>query len=527
MGERNFSRTQETPSLRGNIFDYKGNLLATNEPITNIDWQGTGSQTLTKSQSQTLEIIEQTLLKYNQPAMTSIGKIKRAEKFSTITRLASDISFEALSEISEQCAESKNIVTSTNFKRFYPHKSLACHTLGYLGDIDMQYTGKMGLERIFEEVLKGKNGTMSNVINSFGKRLQQQAIMQSESGQNIVTTLDIDLQKIAETHMPNDLAGSLILLDPKTGALRALVSKPGFDPTIFLKPLSNEQWQQLQIDRPFINRAFNACYPPASIFKLVTISAALEEGIIEPETVFDCKGFVTFKKRKYFCNRRWGHGPLNIKEGLAHSCNIACYEIAKKISIDTLADYAFRFGLGEKTDIIFPEKQGIVPSNDWKLLTKGERWWQGETLSASIGQSFLLTTPIQTACMIGSIFQGNLVRPRILESSEIYKTPLHLKESTLEFLQSCMESVVTTGTGRNINRLKNITVFAKTGTAQTSNRALKNTEKKHRAHAWFVSYFYYQEQEPLVLVILIEHAGGSRIATTVAKKFLADYMKTA
>ncbi len=528
QGEKNFTRIKQVEPLRGNILDCHGNLLATNRPVINIDWVGTGLSKLNYEQKSILARIEIVLSKYNQPILIEYSKINRAEKFSTSIRLASDISIEALSEISEQCADSQNIKISKKFQRFYPHKNLACHILGYLGDLDNNNNpsaGKMGLELIFNDILKGKNGSMSHIINSFGKNLQISKIANSQSGQDLTLTIDIKLQKLAEGLMPQDLAGTFILLNPKTGALKALVSQPGFDPSIFLKPIAHDDWKELQQKKPFLNRAFNASYPPASIFKLVTFAAALELGVITPETTFYCKGYSTFKDRKYYCNRRSGHGLLDVQGNLAYSCNIGCFEIAKKISIDSLADYAYRFGLGEKTNIIFPETSGIVPSNEWKQVVKGERWWKGETLSASIGQSFLMVTPIQIACMIGSIFTGHLVKPRILEYDSVDTTPLDMQSSTREFLQECMKSAIQVGTGRNIGRLKNITIYAKTGTAQTKSRASNSKTMQNDCHAWSVMYFIYQDQDPLVLTILIEHAGKSSVATAIAKKFLIQYMK--
>jgi penicillin-binding protein 2 len=352
-------------------------------------------------------------------------------------------------------------------------------------------------------------------------------IANSESGENLTITIDMRLQQIAESLMPEEHAGAFILLNPKTGALKALVSNPGFDPSIFLKPISTDDWKELQQNKPFINRAFNAAYPPASIFKLVTMSTALEQGIITPESKFYCKGYITFKDNKHYCHKRNGHGWLDIKDSLAQSCNIGCYEIAQKISIDTLADYAFRFGLGVKTNIIFPETPGIVPSNEWKRTVKGERWWKGETLSAAIGQSFLLVTPIQIACMIGSIFKGYLVKPRILENDPIEITPLQIKTSTRECLQESMNFASAKGTAQNVGRLKNIKIYAKTGTGQTKGRGDDIKNMQTDCHAWCVIYFTYQNQDPLVMTILIEHAGGSAVAVAVAKKFLAQYMKIA
>jgi len=168
---------------------------------------------------------------------------------------------------------------------------------------------------------------------------------------------------------------------------------------------------------------------------------------------------------------------------------------------------------------------GIIPSQEWKKVFKGESWWTGETLSAAIGQSFLLVTPIQIACMIGSIFNGYLVQPRILESSDIQTMPLEIQASTLTFLQESMKQAIDIGSGRNMNKLKNISIYAKTGTAQTKSRQTENKEVQNDCHAWCAVYFTYQDHDPLVMVILIEHAGGSVVATNVAKKFLSAYMK--
>lgn len=527
QGEKNFTRIKQIDPLRGNIVDCHGNLLATNRPVINIDWIGTGLTKLNTEQRSIITNIEQVLKKYNHSIFIELGKINRAEKFSTSIRLASDVCIEALSEISEQCSDSLNISISKNFKRFYPHKNLACHILGYLGDLDntTQATGKMGLELIYNDILKGKHGSMNQIINSFGKNLEISKIINSQSGQNLALTLDIQLQKIAESLMPTDHAGAFILMNPKDGSLKALVSNPGFDPSIFLKPISHQDWKVLQENRPFINRAFNASYPPASIFKLVTFSAALENNIIAPESKFYCKGYTSFKDRKYYCNKRLGHGLLDIKDNLKHSCNVACFEIAQKISIDTLADYAYRFGLGEKTNTTFPENSGIVPSNEWKRTVKGQAWWKGETLSAAIGQSFLMVTPIQIACMIGSIFTGHLVKPRILQDDAITLTPLLIKPSTREFLQESMKAAIDTGTARSMNRLKNIAIYAKTGTAQTKSRSGDIKEIQTDCHAWCVLYFAYQDHDPLVMTILIENAGGSAAAVAVAQKFLAQYIK--
>jgi penicillin-binding protein 2 len=361
------------------------------------------------------------------------------------------------------------------------------------------------------------------MINSFGSNLYQEEVKHALSGKSIQTTLDFSLQHIAEQSFDADFSGALILMDPHNGALKALISRPSFDPMIFLEPLSYEQWHDLQQKKAFLNRAFNAMYPPASLFKLITISAALELGIIDENTTMHCKGYVRFAGRRYHCARRSGHGELSIPEAIAQSCNIPFYEIGKKISIDDLAHYAQRFGLGEKTHIMFNEEKGLVPTRQWKLETKGERWWLGETLSATIGQSYFLVTPIQVARMIASIFTGYLVTPRILEAESIQKTPLSLHAKTLKMLKRSLKSVVTQGTGAYVNKIEDLKIYAKTGTAQITSLIKRAHNEQYREHAWFIAHFKHKNNDPLVLVLIVEHAGTSRIATNIAKRFLTAY----
>jgi penicillin-binding protein 2 len=195
------------------------------------------------------------------------------------------------------------------------------------------------------------------------------------------------------------------------------------------------------------------------------------------------------------------------------------------MSIDTLAEYAHIFGLGEKTHICFPEKEGLIPTSAWKKETKGERWWPGETLSAAIGQSYLLVTPLQIARMISSIFTGELVTPRILDVEPICKRKLTLAPSTLDFLRQSMKSVVTRGTGINISRVKDIEMYAKTSTAQISGYDKREMGAQYQEHGWFVGYFSYKNNRPLTIVVMAENVSTSRVATQIAKNFLIEYKK--
>lgn len=527
QSKKNFLRTESIESLRGNILDCNGTLLATNRPTNNIYWYGSGNYRLDDHQKKALTIVETITsvpLFENQKLLKTI---KQAERYHKKILLAQDIPFEQLGQLEEQLPNDPNISIKNDVKRFYPYGNCASHLLGYLGYLDLEIIGKMGLEELFEHHLKGQKGTLLKTINSMGRNLHEQEIQQSQHGQHIQTTIDINLQQIAENVFPQEYSGTFILLDPETGALNVLVSRPNFDPTLFLDPISHEHWQELQEQKPFLNRAFNACYPPGSIFKLITTSAALEQNLIAQDSSWFCKGYVTFGKRKYWCNRRYGHKRLTTSEALEKSCNIMFYEIGKRISVDTLADYAYRFGLGSKTNILFYEKTGLVPSTHWKMATKGERWWPGETLSASIGQSFFLVTPIQVARMIASIFSGYLVTPRILVDDDIHQKPLNISENTREFLKESMKKVVSQGTGKRLSKVKDMEIYAKTSTAQTSGMSKRHLGKQYKEHGWFVSYFQYKDYKPMTMVILVEHAGSSRVPTDIAKNFLLEYKKLA
>ncbi len=522
LSTRNFTRTEAITCPRGSIFDATGSILATNRPIINVYWHGTGNRQLSPAQKEALQAACK-LVGRDADDEILWQKIGAAERRNQKHLLARDLSFEQLSLLAEQLGDNVNISMQTDFKRYYPHESVAAHIVGYLTQMASGHAGRMGLEKLLEPTLHGSQGTVLHTINSFGRHLHEEQIEQVMRGNDIYTTLDLPLQLLAERLFPTEYAGCMLIMNPRHGDIKAIVSRPTFDPSMFLDPINQQTWQELLETQPFLNRCFDASYPPASIFKLVTVSAALEEGLITPDTQVVCKGFVISGDRKMYCARRYGHGPLSVQESLAKSCNILFYEIAQHMKIDTLAEYAFRYGLGVKTDMLFPENAGLVPTADWKRQTKGERWWPGETLSAAIGQSYLLTSPIQIACMIGSIFEGYLVTPRVLMNESYGRTPLHISRPTREFLQQSMKCVIKQGTGRRIGSIEDLNVYAKTGTAQTSSWSKRTHGKEFLEHVWFVTYFYYLDHEPLVMVILLEHAGNARDVLTLAKKFLLEY----
>jgi penicillin-binding protein 2 len=517
--QNNFLRYEQKSSLRGNIIDHMGKLLATNRPVINIYWKGTGNKKFSEEQTQQLSDLKTML----GPITTTDTEINRAEWKAQKLLLAKDVDFDQLSKISERFASSPTVLIETDFTRLYPYKKMASHVLGYLGNLNVGWAGKMGLEKLYETSLKGQNGMTQKILNSFGKHLSEKEVEQSLAGKDITITLDLSLQRIAEMLFPRDKKGVFILMDSTDGSLRVALSRPDFDPNLFMGTLDQEMWQEIKDKKPFLNRTYNACYPPGSIFKLVTLAAALESGIIEEDTLWECKGSVIVGKRKFRCHRQDGHGFLTATEAVAKSCNILFYDIARTLDIDVLANYARRFGLGKSVGSVFNDSPGLIPTREWKARTKGERWWLGETLSANIGQSYLLTTPIQIARMIAGIEVGYLVAPRILEESSVTYEPLNLKYETRTFLQKTMRAVAVDGTARTLNKLEDFEIFAKTSTAQTSMLGKRHLGEQFKEHGWFTANFKYKGGPPMTMVILTENAGNARLALMIGKAFLKSY----
>ena len=254
------------------------------------------------------------------------------------------------------------------------------------------------------------------------------------------------------------------------------------------------------------------------------MSAALETGLVRPDSTVYCSGNYTFAGRKYWCHNKHGHGRLTAGEALEQSCNIIFFETAKKIDIDVFADYAYRFGLGQKTNSLFPELDGLVPSRAWKRAEKEKNGGLEKHFRLHRTKFFTRLTPIQVARMIGSIFTRYLVKPRILLDEPIEKKPLNIRLETLEFLRNSMQKVVTVGTGRR-SRVKDIQVYAKTSTAQTSDLSKREMGEQYLEHGWFVSHFHYKHHDPLTIVIVLENIGSSSVPTGVAKNFFVEYKK--
>lgn len=522
--QRNCFRYEEIMSLRGAILDRFERPLATNRPVARLAWHGTGNRQFTAEQKEILEFLERNL----HISLLTNETLQLHERFAKEYLIAEDLPFKQLCSLMEQFPDNPNIVIHTQPARYYPYRTAACHLIGYFRET---HGNNMGLEQLFEDQLRGNPGKRENVVNARGISLESHELIEAQAGQPIITTINLNLQMIAEELFQEFRAGTFIMMDPANGDINVLLSRPSFDPNIFTKPIEAADWQQIIEQKPFLNRA-TMPYPPASIFKIITTAAALEENIITPETTWHCSGKIMFGTRPYHCHKhKGGHGHMTLENAIAHSCDIPFYDIGKRISIDKLAAYAHKFGLGEPTGIRLVEKTGLIPTKAWKKKTYGEPWMQGETLMAAIGQTYLLVTPLQMTRVIASLETGTLVTPRILVCEPIGIKPLEISENTRLLIKKYLKTATRAGTARTLNRLKDYDLFGKTGTAQVIYQAKEDAEKEidemFRPHGWFIVCARYKEYPPIVLTIFIEHINTSHVAVDVAEKFLkryADYL---
>jgi penicillin-binding protein 2 len=383
-------------------------------------------------------------------------------------------------------------------------------------------------------------------VDALGREVKPLRSVEPYPGNNLYLTLDLDLQKAAEEAY-QDKNGALVAMDPKTGRVLAMVSRPAFDPSLFAGNISPEDWKALQENpfHPLQNKCTQGLYPPGSTFKIITAIAGLESGLLTPKTVFPCAGTYFYGNRDFRCWKEGGHGMIDLHHALVTSCDVYFYQAGLKVGVDRIAKYASEFGFGKKTGIPFPhEKSGIVPSTSWKMKVHGVPWYSGETLSFAVGQGYINVTPIQLARMISAVANGGtLFLPQVVEKVEstsgkmlrqyspVEAGAAQVSQATLDFIRSALRGVVHEpgGTASGI-ALKEVEMAGKTGTAQVIKLAkdfkrgdMNRMPLKYRDHAWFVAYAPVADPQ-IAVAVLVEHGGfGASAAAPIAKKVIARY----
>jgi penicillin-binding protein 2 len=432
-------------------------------------------------------------------------------------------------------------------RRLYPKDGLAAHAIGYVGEVSEleldspefihyqqgQIVGKDGLERQYNDSLMGVDGQRRVVVDNLGRERQVLDDKPAVPGRDLETTLDLDIQAVAELSL-GDRPGAVVALDPRTGAVLAMVSRPSFDPNLFAGRIRSKDWNDLIQNprKPLLNRAIQAQLAPGSTFKPLMALAGLETGVINDDFHVRCSGGASFYGHWYACHLKRGHGEIDLHRAIEQSCDVYFYNVGYRLGIDRIAKYAEMAGYGRKTGIDLPhEAEGTMPSTQWAMRRFRRKWYAGETISVSIGQGAVAVTPLQLAYAIGGIAMGGVwERPHLVRD---FRHPVAARRVTfnpdnIEKVVSGMYGVVNeAGTGTRA-RLPGITVCGKTGTAQVASNDLVKALRGSRAaaeladNAWFVG-FAPREHPEIVVVALVQGGGESSVAVPVVRDVLKAY----
>ncbi len=427
--------------------------------------------------------------------------------------------------------------------RLYPQNGLAAHVIGYVGEVSDsqldtpefakyspgQIVGKSGLEQQYNDILTGVDGQERKVVDVLNGTRRVLEKIEATPGRNLQTTLDIDLQAVAELSLEGR-KGAVVALDPRNGEVLAMVSRPSFDPALFEGHISTAEWKALSNDpdTPLLNNAIQAQFAPGSTFKPIVALAGLETGALEPSTTFFCPGYATFYGVTHKCDAV--HGTINLHQAIVHSCDVYFYNVGNRLGIDTIAQYAKLAGLGKKTEIDLPgEAEGIMPSTQWKLRTQNAKWYLGETISVAIGQGAVVVTPIQLAAAIGGLASGGVwYKPHLVRDASASNEPRRgeLHAENIATIVSGMRGVIEEeGTGSSA-RINGIDVCGKTGSAQRISNTLaksnKALAKELKDNSWFVGFAPCEHPE-IVVAALWEGGEHGALAAPIVRDVIKAY----
>ncbi len=541
----NHTRTERIYALRGLIRDQTGAFLAENRPAFALALIREECRDIPSTLAQVSEWsdipLDQIVARYTKNVYSPSTNPRGVKSFEPLILLP-DMSFDLLAEIESERYNWPGLVIVTRAKRAYPQADLFTHILGYVAEADQDdlskddqlqlgdSVGKQGLEVVLEQRLRGSTGSYTVEKDAHGRSLQRRLELAPQSGENINLTLNLQIQQAAWEAL-GDQAGSIVAMDADTGRLIALVAKPSYDNNLFVGGISSKDWQEILNNprHPLQNRTIQSMYPPGSVWKLVIAGLLLENGVSPKETVF-CSGETSLGSQVFRCWRKGGHGAVNMERALVESCDVYFYQMGDRMGIDRISTFARSCGFGSLTNIDLPsEKGGLVPSAEWKIRRFNEPWQRGETFNISIGQGFLLVTPVQVASYIAALVNGgHLLKPGLLADESLMEHGrLPLTDGHREFLVENMRLTVAgeRGTARVLRRNDAI-MGGKTGTAQVvklrmigDRRArLDETPYEQRDHAWIASWGM-KAGRRIVVVVMVEHGGGgSSVAGPVAKK---------
>ena len=534
----NHLRTERSYAPRGFLQDRNGKLLAENRPAFALALIREDCPDIDNALAQVSLWADIPLDRLTAKYQQDLGKVKKFEPIIVLP----DMPFELLAKVEARIHQWPGLSIITRTRRHYPYGPLLAHILGYVAEANEKElaadpalslgdtVGKQGLELVLEPMLRGRKGLSKIMVDARQRVLFRRMVEGPQSGTSITLSLDLDLQKIAAEAL-GEQAGSVVVLDPDTGKVLALVTQPSYDNNSFTTGFSVKEWEELSQDprEPMQNRTIQSAYPPGSVWKLLMAELLLKEGV-NPKDRVVCTGETTLGNRTFRCWRKGGHGAVDLTTALIHSCDVYFYIMGERMGIDRIEAMARAAGFGVPTGINLPhERSGLVPSKEWKLRALNEPWQRGETLNVSIGQGFTQVTSVQIARYLAALLNGG----RLLKLSLLLDAPveevgkLPSPQKDLDFILECMRLTVTGGTARVLDR-PDAVLGGKTGTAQVvkiGDVRLKTHEMeyRHRDHAWIATWAR-QDDKSYVVVVMVEHGGGgSSVAGPVARK-VYDYL---
>lgn len=537
LSESNRLRVINISAPRGIIFDRNGIPLVKNSPFFCVSIiPGEFSKDKVNSLAELLNIKPQEIYK----------KINREDisLFSPV-KLKEGLSFDEVSYIEARRSDFPGLIIEVEISRTYIYGDIGSHIIGYLGKPSIEqlkdpsyknispdtFIGQWGVEKVFDDILRGIPGKRIIEVNALGKEIRLLDETLPIKGKDIYLSIDIDLQKKIE-EMLFDKAGAVVAIKPKTGEILSLVSKPSFDPNLFTSGLDYEKWLSIVNDKkkPLLNRAIQSQYPPGSTFKIVTAIAGLEEGVINSNTKVECRGAINYGRWSFGCWQKNGHGILSLHRAIVESCDVYFYEIGKRLGIDRIHDYALKLGLGEKTGIeLLGERKGLIPNTKWKLEKRKSPWFLGETFNSAIGQGYVAVTPLQMAVLMSGVSNnGYFYRPTIVKNDKptILKE-VSLKSETLEIIKKGLYGVVNEASGTGwAARSSIVNIGGKTGTAQVISKKDGYIYQvgSFKDHAWFVAFAPVEDPE-IAMSVIVEHGGhGGGAAAPIAKRAIETFI---
>ena len=557
LAEQNRVNIQLLPPARGLILDRNGKLIAGNEQTYRvvITREGAGDVNLVLNRLSHL-------IPLTQEDLTRVLKDMAKNPAFVPIPVADRLSWEEFSSISLNAPALPGVTPDVGLSRLYPRDTDFAHVVGYVGPVsekDLEgienpdpllhipkfQIGKIGVEKWTEDVLRGSAGNRKIEVNHVGRIMRELERAEGQSGADLTLTLDADLQNFLQVRL-GDQSAACVVMDVQNGDIMGAVSAPSFNPNLFVRGISNADYRALMDNdhRPLANKVAQGAYPPGSTFKIVTALAALADGQIDTDTTVSCPGYLDFGGRKFHCWKSGGHGKVDLARALAESCDVFFYDVAQKVGIEKISEMGKTMGLGQRHDLPMSAiTEGILPTKEWKQARFNQDWRIGDTINASIGQGYVLASPLQLAVMTARVATGRLVVPRLVKAVDGVEVaiaealPLGMETSHLQTVRSGMDQVVNGQHGTSYAaRIDNVAMLmaGKSGTSQVRNISAAERETgvvtntdlpwKERDHALFVAYAPADAPRYAVAVVVEHGGGGSLAAAPIARDALLRVM---